>query len=313
MASPFTRLRLAQDKPVPCDTIACCAVRDGPMSDDRVYCSDLCLAAGEPMLGTAVEVDVWLLLEYKPAWKPKALEDNDLAPRTRDWLDRTLAAVAESGRKARAQFIRRPELDTDETTLFIAEAGVLKRFRSLGYDDIQGLSLDSPRFEEVQETHYFVCTNGQRDLCCARYGLPAYAELRTLVGNRTWQTTHLGGHRFAPNVLVLPQGAIYGRVFPAEVGAFVETIEAGALSTNHLRGRSAYSPEAQVAEALLDGAQKLRSVDDGTVTFETANGTAAVDIQPAATPLEVIASCGRTEPEAVFPLQPVGRPRQETA
>ena len=283
------------------------------MSDDRVYCSDLCLAAGEPMLGTAVEVDVWLLLEYKPAWKPKALEDNDLALRTRDWLDRTLAVVAESGRKARAQFIRGPELDTDETSLFIGEEGTLKRFRSLGYDEIQGLSLDSPRFEEVPETRYFVCTNGQRDLCCARYGLPTYAELRTRVGNRTWQTTHLGGHRFAPNVLVLPQGAIYGRVFPEEVADFVETIETGTLSTDHLRGRSAYSPEAQVAEALLDDALKLRSVDGGKVTFETANGIATVDIQPAATPLEVIASCGRTEPEAVFPLQQAGRPRRETA
>ena len=283
------------------------------MSDDRAYCSDLCLAAGEPMLGTAVEVDVWLLLEYKTAWKPKALEDNDLALRTRDWLDRTLAAVAESGRKARAQFIRRPELDTDETTLFIGEEGTLKRFRSLGYDELQGLELDSPRFEEVPETHYFVCTNGQRDLCCARYGLPAYAELRALVGSRAWQTTHLGGHRFAPNVLVLSQGAIYGRVFPEKVADFVETIEAGALSTDHLRGRSAYSPEAQVAEALLDGPGTLRSVDGGTVTFETANGIATVDIQPAATPLEVIASCGKTEPEAVFPLQQVGRPRRETA
>ena len=283
------------------------------MSDDRVYCSDLCVAAGEPMLGTAVEVDVWLLLEYKPAWKPKALEDNDLAHRTRDWLDHTLANVAESGRKARAQFIRRPELDTDETTLFIAENSTLKRFRSPGYGDIQGLSLDSPRFEEVPEPHYFVCTNGQRDLCCARYGLPAYAELRALVGSRAWQTTHLGGHRFAPNVLALPQGAIYGRVFPEEVPNFVGTIETGALSTPHLRGRSAYSPAAQVAEAQVDGVQKLRSVEDGTVTFETANGIAAVDIQPAATPLEVIASCGRTEPEAVFPLQPAGRPRRETA
>ncbi|MCY3623528.1 MAG: hypothetical protein OXH68_17700 [Gammaproteobacteria bacterium] len=283
------------------------------MSDNRVYCADLCLASGEPMLGTAVEVDVWLLLEYKPAWRPKALEDNDLSARTRDWLDRTLAAVAESGRKIRAQFIRRPEIDTDETTLFIAEEGTLKRFHSHGYDDVHGLSLDSPDFEEVPQAHYFVCTNGQRDLCCARYGLPAYAQLRALAGNRTWQTTHLGGHRFAPNVLVLPQGAIYGRVFPDEVADFVETIETGALSRNHLRGRSAYSPEAQVAEAHLDGVRRLRSVDGGKVTFETEGGIATVDIQPAATPLEVIASCGKTEPEAVFPLQPAGRPRRETA
>lgn len=283
------------------------------MSNKRVYCSELCQASGEPMLGTAVEVDVWLLLEYTPTWKPKALENNGLAQRTRDWIARTLAAVAGSGRKARAQFIRRPELDTEDITLFVGEDGTLKRFRGRGYDDIQRLALGSADFEEVSEVQYFVCTNGQRDLCCARYGLPAYAELRTLVGGRTWQTTHLGGHRFAPNVLALPQGAIYGRVFPEEVPRFVKTIEAGALAIPHLRGRSAYSAEAQVAETRVEGVGRLVAVRDGAVTFETATGLATVDVQPAATPYEVIASCGRTAPEAVFPLQPVGRPRLETA
>ena len=66
---------------------------------------------------------------------------------------------------------------------------------------------------------YFVCTNGQRDLCCARFGLPTYAALRERVGERVWQTTHVGGHRFAPNVLTLPQAALYGRVQPADVDA----------------------------------------------------------------------------------------------
>ncbi|MYD99003.1 MAG: hypothetical protein F4X98_16660 [Gammaproteobacteria bacterium] len=272
------------------------------MSDERVYCSDLCLASGEPMLGTAVEVDVWLLLEYKPTWKAKALEDNDLAEQTRAWIDRTLAAVAQTGRKARAQFIRRPELDVAETTLFIAEDGGLRRFQGEGYREIQQLDIDSADIEEVAEPHYFVCTNGQRDLCCARYGLPVYQELRGSVGARAWQTTHLGGHRFAPNVLVLPQGAVYGRVFADAARDFVSTIEAGGMSVDHLRGRSAYPPEAQVAETGIDGACTLLAVNGTTVTFETPAGPRGVDVEPAAA-YEVIPSCGKTETETVLPLR----------
>ena len=274
------------------------------MGNDRVYCSDLCLASGEPMLGTAVRVDVWLLLEYKPVWRAKAVEDNDLAMATRDWIDRTVAAVAAKGGKARVQFIRRPELDTALTSLFVAESGTLRRFRGEGYAEIQHLDVDAAQMDEVADPQYFVCTNGQRDLCCARYGLPVYAELRALVGERAWQTTHLGGHRFAPNVLTLPQGAIYGRVFVDDVPEFTTMIENGDLSTRHLRGRSAYPPEAQVAETLVDGS--LASVEGGAVTFETADGLTTVNVEPG-TPYEVIASCGKTETEAVVPLRPATR------
>ena len=280
------------------------------MSEDRVYCSDLCLASGEPMLGTATQVDVWLLLEYKPVWRAKAIEDNDLATATKDWIDRTVGAVEAKGGKARVQFIRRPELDSALTTLFVAESRTLRRFQGEDYAEIQHVDIDTAEMDEVHDPQYFVCTNGQRDLCCARYGLPVYTELRTLVGERAWQTTHLGGHRFAPNVLTLPQGAIYGRVFADEVPEFTTRIENGELSTPHLRGRSAYPPEAQVAETLLDGS--LASVEGGSVTFETADGFATVDVEPGPR-YEVIASCGKTETEAVFPLRPAGRPRLENA
>ncbi len=280
------------------------------MGNDRIYCSDLCLASGEPMLGTATQVDVWLLLEYKPVWRAKAVEDNDLASRTKAWINDTIAAVEAKGGKARVQFVRRPELDTALTTLFVAESGTLRRFQGEGYAEIQHLDIHAAPMDEVGDPQYFVCTNGQRDLCCARYGLPVYTELRALVGERAWQTTHLGGHRFAPNVLTLPQGAIYGRVFAEDVPAFTTRIEHGELSTSHLRGRSAYPPEAQVAETVLNG--NLVSVEGGAVTFETADGLATVNVEPG-TPYEVIASCGKTETEAVVPLRPVARPRRETA
>ena len=281
---------------------------------ERLYCSDLCLASGEPLLGTAGQVDVWLLLEYRAVWRRKAVEDNDLAAATRQWLERTVAAFAAAGQVARPQFIRRPERDDAETTLFVARDGKLFRFAKTGYDAIADLDVETAHLDEVAEPQYFVCTNGQRDLCCARYGLPTYARLREAVGERVWQTTHVGGHRFAPNVLALPQGALYGRVFADDVPAFVSAVEAGSLSRQHLRGRSAYPPAAQVAEPQLEGVLGLESVDHEEVTFQTRHGVRTVRVRQAETPYQVIASCGKSETEAVFPHQTADvtdRPRSE--
>ena len=276
------------------------------MPQERTYCSDLCLASGEPMLGTATQVEVWLLLEYKLAWRPKAVQDNDLAAATQAWIEATIAAIEATGRKARPQFIRRPEIDSAEINLFVAKDGRLLRHRSHGYDAIAGLDVGAAefeRFEQVEEPQYFVCTNGQRDLCCARYGLPTYARLREVVGERAWQTTHVGGHRFAPNVLALPQGALYGRVFPDEVEGLVRTVESGALSIQHLRGRSAYPPLAQVAETRIDGDGALKAVDGDSAVFETATGVSTVQVRQADAPYQVIASCGKSETEAVYPYR----------
>ena len=268
---------------------------------ERRYCADLCLASGEPLLGTATRVDVWLLLEYRAVWRRKALQDNALTAATQQWLERTVAAFADAGQIARPQFIRRSRRASAGITLFIARDGKLRRFSCANHDALANLDVETADGEEVAEPHYFVCTNGQRDVCCARYGLPTYARLREAVGDRAWQITHVGGHRFAPNVLTLPQGALYGRVFADEVPAFVATVESGALSRRHLRGRSAYPPAAQVAETQLDGALGLRRVAGEEVTFETHAGTRTVRVSQAQTPYQVIASCGKTETEAVFP------------
>ena len=275
---------------------------------ERVYCSDLCLASGEPLLGTAGHVDVWLMLEYKPVWRAKATDDNVLAAPTKAWLERTVAACAANGKTARPQFIRRPELDTTEISLFVGADGELHRFAG-DYATIATLDIDDfdgNGFACVDEPQYFVCTNGQRDLCCARYGLPVYARLRELAGGRVWQTTHVGGHRFAPNVLALPQGALYGRVFAADVDAFYATVEAGEMALAHLRGRTALPPAAQVAETLIDGAHALCGIDGDMVTFETAAGTQSVRVRKSDSAFDVVASCGKTETETVFPWVAAG-------
>lgn len=292
-------------------------------TQERIYCSEQ--NPGEPMPGTADHVGVWVLLEYKPAWKARALQNNSLGRATRAWLDDNLERLAAAGRKPRPQLIRQPDVDSDAVRLFVGWPDHLLCFRGTGYGFLESLDLvavvsrpDDFAAAAVTEPHYFVCTNGQRDLCCARHGLPCYAALRERVGHRVWQVTHLGGHRFAPNVLSLPQGALYGRVHAGEVGAFADRVEAGELCFPLLRGRSWYSQPVQAAEALL-GRSDLRLLhvegDEhmARVAFAaraglaraTDGGVVEITVRRQDQAIEVLASCGEDELKRVHPYQRV--------
>ncbi|MCZ0942787.1 MAG: hypothetical protein OXJ53_07015 [Gammaproteobacteria bacterium] len=281
---------------------------------ERIYCSEA--SADQPMLGTAAVVDVWLLLEYRPAWRVKPITDNALGEGVRSWLAQGLEALEGQGHKVRAQFIRQPEIDRPDTRLLVHHGGVLRAFESgdPGYDGLirtpikalfHGLSgerLDAPR--------YFVCTNGQRDLCCARFGLPVYNRLREHLGEHVWQVTHLGGHRFAPNVLVLPQGVLYGRVGAEDesIERFVAEVEAGRVPRRHLRGRSCYPKPVQAAEGFADrdGLEWVASeeLDSNTkVTFDHQGKSLLVNVGRADEAVPVLASCGDRQMKAERPYR----------
>ena len=277
-----------------------------PMNE-RTYCCEA--SADQPMLGTAPVVDVWLLLEYRPAWRAKAMSDNALGAAVRSWLERGIEALGREGCQVRAQFIRQPEADRPDTRLLVHHDGVLRVFESggPGYDGLVGTPVETlfhgDSGQRLDAPEYFVCTNGQRDLCCARFGLPLYNRLREQLGERVWQVTHLGGHRFAPNVLVLPQGVLYGRVGTASDAAgddpverFVAEVEAGALPRRFLRGRSCYPKPVQAAEGFadrdhLEWIALEEGEDHAKVTFSQHGNRLCVNVAASATPVPVLASC----------------------
>lgn len=279
---------------------------------ERIYCSEQ--NRDEPMLGTADPVDVWVLLEYRPVWKARAVEDNDLPPQARLWVERGVAALAARRLKARPQFIRQPGADDGPVRLLVGVPGALVQFSGPDYGFLDAIDLehvvqDPAAHPLVRQPRYFVCTNGQRDVCCARFGLPVYDDLRQRVGERVWQTTHLGGHRFAPNVLALPQGIVYGRVTREVLDDFVPAVEADRIPFAHVRGRAWYPPAVQAAEA-LSGECGLTFVDmDGdetaaTVRFAGAGGERSVRVRRADAPVRVLKSCGDAEAKPVVTYRP---------
>jgi hypothetical protein len=113
-----------------------------------------------------------------------------------------------------------------------------------------------------QERTYLVCTNGARDPCCAIRG-PAVAQaLERVRPGQVYECSHLGGHRFAANVLVLPDGLCFGRLDARSAPALAGELDAGRLLLEHLRGRTAYEPEQQAAEVLIRRELGLTGLDE---------------------------------------------------
>ncbi len=105
-----------------------------------------------------------------------------------------------------------------------------------------------------------VCTHGRHDTCCAELGRPAAAALAAAHPEETWQVSHIGGDRFAGNLLVLPHGLYYGRVDPTSALTVAGAHLAGDLDLDHLRGRSGWAMPVQAAEIALRRRLELTAV-----------------------------------------------------
>jgi (2Fe-2S) ferredoxin len=92
-----------------------------------------------------------------------------------------------------------------------------------------------------------VCAHGRHDTCCAVRGRPLAATLAARWPDWTWECSHVGGDRFAPNLVLLPDGAYYGRVDPALGVAVVEAHLREEVVADFLRGVSTEPPVVQAA------------------------------------------------------------------
>ena len=72
--------------------------------------------------------------------------------------------------------------------------------------------------------------------------------LDRLAPEHTWECTHVGGDRFAANVLLMPAGLVYGHVDPGSVGELLRAYAEGRVVTSALRGRCGTAPAVQAAE-----------------------------------------------------------------
>jgi hypothetical protein len=144
----------------------------------------------------------------------------------------------------------------------LAQNSQLRRLDLERYDDLIGLDLLTAG-APVEHPLFLVCTHGKHDRCCSKFGRPLFDAVREQVDEGwAWQSSHIGGDRFAGNLVTLPDGVYSGRVDPSEAWAVVEAALEGRVYLPCYRGRSCYGFAAQAAELAVREATGLLGVDE---------------------------------------------------
>jgi hypothetical protein len=234
------------------------------MPRSRPFCSDESRAHDEPLYATASRVDHWLLVEYRSLWSHDAFAGSGLSEQVKQHLKEQQAARP----RTRLLFIRSrarrgvPGLLAFSATSRESETE-LRRVDFEGYPDLTRVDLAGGAGEPAEHPLLLVCTHGKHDPCCARYGRPLYDALADEVEpDWLWQSTHVGGDRFAGNLVCLPHGLYYGRLDGPAAAAVLDELLAERVELEPYRGRSCYSFAVQAAERAVRLDTGLLGLDD---------------------------------------------------
>jgi hypothetical protein len=233
-------------------------VTNRPSSEPRPRCSSTGLDLDEPALGTASVVREWLLLEHPGAWASTALQSSKLPARVRTELARRANRT-----RVRVVLVRRTGRTAPEQPLACFAATTGPRGSWLGRvhldraEDVLDVDLAAiatsahAGFEQVDHQLLCICTHGSHDPCCAERGRPVAAALAARFPAETWEISHIGGDRFAGNVVCLPAGDYLGRLSADTAVPVLEAYAGGHYVLPHLRGRAGFAPVVQAAEILV--------------------------------------------------------------
>jgi hypothetical protein len=236
----------------------------------RAFCAAVSSASDEPVAATASRLDHWILVEYRGAWSRDVLDGSLLSPELKAHLREQLDALERS----RLLFLKKPERrgQVGRSVFFGASLPGQERFFRLevehqddlcGFDFAGALEADGASAAPLEHPLFVVCTHGKRDRCCALRGRPLYdALLQEVDSDLVWQSTHVGGDRFAGNVVVFPHGLYYGRVDPADTVGLVASHMSGRVDLDHYRGRCGYSCPVQAAEHAIRASVGVLGIDD---------------------------------------------------
>lgn len=287
-------------------------------AEDR--CTPSALHRHDQRHGTASPAPRWLLVEQPGPWGRNAVAESSLdAGVAGELLRRTAAAgvrlllIRRPGRSVRTPVRRwayvdaRPGRERSWWGTFSTDT------------DLTGVPLDGSCGTPSDEPVYLVCAHGRHDACCAIRGRPVAAALAAAYPHRTWECSHVGGDRFAANLVLLPHGLYYGHVTPTTAQDVVAAYDEGLIDPTWLRGRSAFLPPVQAAQhharlALEDfGVDALRPVSARQlaagaasrwlVRMTHAGGAVEVVVEEGvAAPALLTCAMGRPEPARTFRL-----------
>lgn len=238
------------------------------------YCSVTSKANGEDPIGTAVTAQQWLFIEVPQPWaknpwanQPAALLDifQQIKRQPRLWKALRILAIAPD----------KTESTASERHVFFYHQpkGAIAAYTPQHYHVpteqlshlVQALIFSPAQTDQFRQYSQpaaralFVCTHTNYDLACGRFGTPLYRTLRKHYAQpaanakplSVWQTTHFGGHNFAPTLIDFPTGQFWGHLEPEVLDTLVHRQGDVTELARFYRGWSGLGQWAQIAERAI--------------------------------------------------------------
>ena len=225
---------------------------------DLNYCSVLSRNSAEPLAGSAPFARHFVFITWpKKYWQYEALEAKGGFPQG---LKKWMKEQSEVNGKISIRLVSRAGLGQDKVEIYIypekyCYSNVLPSqipavLESYFRDGITTAFSPAP----IEGEQIFICTHGRHDKCCAKFGQELADKMRYHVSRQktaveVWDSSHLGGHRFAATMIDFPTGRAYGHLSADELPNYLASRKAAQVYGRAYRGSVFLSGLEQVAEA----------------------------------------------------------------
>ena len=199
---------------------------------DCKFCSVISKTNGEDPIGSANPTDSWLVMELPLPWTEERFHSDPLLKPIHDLFHELFVkgirvspmAIAPDREysvpeRSHVFYYRRPSQhfsQFERQTFLLPTEQIAALAKALTYEPEslqQFLAYQQPA-DNIRDL--MVCTHGNIDMACARFGQPIYKKLRDdYAANgqlRVWRCSHFGGHQFAPTLVDFPSGQVWGHL-----------------------------------------------------------------------------------------------------
>ena len=191
---------------------------------NSIFCSILAAKEGEPVYGTAPEKDSAIFLPaQKTVWHRISAKERLGELFKKSDLSQAIASFE------RPLIIFYSPNERTGDHIFVSDSSGIKCFSTTGL-----------KTEKKVKYLYAICTDGIKDACCAKFGIPVAKALSKECEedqfSLSFETSHIGGCRFAATAVCFPSGNSYGRIYPEAAYEIKRSEENGLIVSKIFRG-----------------------------------------------------------------------------
>ncbi len=215
------------------------------------FCSAASRYFKEQLAGTAANSNTFILIEHFNPFPEKIIQ----AHFDKTWLQEILDLAKQL--KGKVLLIRNKHTNFNDCKITFVDCKqclyctietTLKKAPTIQLADY----INAANTQWRGDPFFVICTNGKKDKCCAKFGYTVYKFFESFNANiDVWECSHVGGDRFAANVVAMPFGIYYGHVGVEDVGHIMVRTLLRKIYKNKFRGLSRRSFCEQAIECYL--------------------------------------------------------------